>query len=147
MIPSKKRHTAILVVVLLILMGTISIHRAEKLPATLKEYQSQKITWSPCYDNFQCAALQVPIDYANLKVGRFKLQLLRHQAVDVQSKIGSLVINPGGPGASGVNYAYNAEYIFSADLLEKYDIVGFDPRGVGISATIKCLTNQETDAR
>jgi pimeloyl-ACP methyl ester carboxylesterase len=57
-----------------------------------------------------------------------------------------LVVNPGGPGASGVNYAYNAENIVSPEILERFDIVGFDPRGVGDSAAIKCLNDSETDA-
>jgi pimeloyl-ACP methyl ester carboxylesterase len=55
-------------------------------------------------------------------------------------------VNPGGPGASGVDYAYNAEYIFDPDLLDRYDIVGFDPRGVSRSAPITCFNDQETDA-
>jgi pimeloyl-ACP methyl ester carboxylesterase len=57
-----------------------------------------------------------------------------------------LVVNPGGPGSSGVDYAYNAEYIVSPEILERFDIVGFDPRGVGNSAAIKCLSDAETDA-
>jgi pimeloyl-ACP methyl ester carboxylesterase len=57
-----------------------------------------------------------------------------------------LVVNPGGPGSSGVDYAYSAEYIVSPEILERFDIVGFDPRGVGESAAIKCLNDAETDA-
>lgn len=113
---------------------------------TLSEYQMQKIKWHDCYENYQCASIQVPIDYHDLAGGAFSLSLLRYQALDQSRKIGSLVVNPGGPGSSGINYAYNAEYIVSPDILERYDIVGFDPRGVGESAPIKCLTDTETDA-
>lgn len=127
-------------------MGTFSVQKMENLPSTLTEYQDQILSWTACYDNFDCAYLQVPIDYKNLSAGRFKLRLLRHKALEQASRIGSLVINPGGPGASGVEYAFNAEYIFGASLLQKYDIIGFDPRGVGESAPIKCLSNAETDA-
>lgn len=127
-------------------MGTFSIERAQRPPSSLAEYQSQKLTWSKCYDNFECTYLQVPVDYSNLKEGRFKLHVLRLKAGNQRKRIGSLVINPGGPGASGVDYAYNAEYIFGPSLLEKYDIVGFDPRGVGTSAPIRCLTSSQTDA-
>lgn len=127
-------------------MGTFSIERAQRPPSSLAEYQSQKLIWSQCYENFECTYLQVPVDYSNLKEGRFKLHVLRLKAGNQHKKIGSLVINPGGPGASGVDYAYNAEYIFGPSLLEKYDIVGFDPRGVGTSAPIRCLTNSQTDA-
>jgi pimeloyl-ACP methyl ester carboxylesterase len=72
--------------------------------------------------------------------------LLRFQALDQDRRIGSLVVNPGGPGASGINYAYNADLIVSNEILERFDIVGFDPRGVGESAPIKCLSDAETDA-
>jgi len=109
-------------------------------------YQSQKLTWKTCNDNFQCATLVVPIDYSNLKIGSFNIGVLRYKANNQKARLGSLVINPGGPGASGIDYAMAAEYIFSPDILDRYDIVGFDPRGVGKSAPIHCLTDKETDA-
>lgn len=145
-ISQRKRNTSILVVVVFVLMGTFSAPKIEDLPTTLAQYERQSLDWSSCYDNFDCSYLQVPIDYENLALGRFKLRLLRHGAIEQEGRIGSLVLNPGGPGASGVEYAYNAEYIFSPDLLQKYDIVGFDPRGVGESSPIRCLTDRETDA-
>lgn len=146
MISPRKRAIALTVVIVLVFMGTFSIQREKHQPASLAEYQSQKLTWSQCYDNFECTYLQVPVDYSNFKEGRFRLHVLRLKATNQRKKIGSLVINPGGPGASGVDYAYNAEYIFGPSLLEKYDIVGFDPRGIGGSDPIRCLTNSQTDA-
>jgi pimeloyl-ACP methyl ester carboxylesterase len=114
--------------------------------SSLAQYQSQELKWRGCYGNYQCSNLLVPINYADLSVGAFSLALLRFQALDPDRRIGSLVVNPGGPGASGVNYAYNAENIVSPAILERFDIVGFDPRGVGDSAAIKCLNDSETDA-
>jgi pimeloyl-ACP methyl ester carboxylesterase len=146
MMRSKKPFIALVVVVVFLFFGTFSIQGVEHTPSSLAQYQSQKITWSTCYDGFECTYLQVPVDYLNLKEGRFNLRVLRHKATSQRKKIGSLVINPGGPGASGVDYALNAEYIFGPALLEKYDIVGFDPRGVGQSDPIRCLTNSQTDA-
>jgi len=146
MISPRKRGVALAVVIVLLFMGTFSIQRGQHLPSTLAEYQSQKLNWSQCYDNFECSYLQVPVDYSNFREGRFRLHVLRLKAIDQKNKIGSLVINPGGPGASGVDYAYNAEYIFGPSLLEKYDIVGFDPRGIGGSDPIRCLTDSQTDA-
>jgi pimeloyl-ACP methyl ester carboxylesterase len=145
-ISKRKRNISILVVVVFVFMGTFSAPKIEDLPTTLAQYEEQSLDWSSCYDNFDCSYVQVPIDYENLALGRFKLRVLRHGAIEQEGRIGSLVLNPGGPGASGVEYAYNAEYIFSPDLLQKYDIVGFDPRGVGQSAPIRCLTDRETDA-
>jgi len=113
---------------------------------SLSQYQTQELKWRDCYGNYQCSSLLVPIDYADLSVGAFSLALLRFQALDQDRRIGSLVVNPGGPGASGVDYAYSAEYIVSPKILERFDIVGFDPRGVGDSAAIRCLNDAETDA-
>ena len=118
----------------------------EKPLSDLATYENQKLDWSTCYEDFECADLRVPIDYVDLKVGSFKIALLRYKAQDQKNRIGSLIVNPGGPGGSGVDYAYNAEYIFDPDVLDRFDIVGFDPRGVDRSAPIKCLNDQETDA-
>ena len=136
---------ALIVVVVLIAMGTFSIERTQHELASLADYQSQSLTWSKCLDNFECSYLRVPVDYLNYEDGQFRLRVMRLAATNQRSKIGSLVINPGGPGASGVNYVYTADYIFGPSLLEKYDIVGFDPRGVGESEPIHCLTNSQTD--
>ena len=114
--------------------------------SSLTEYQTQELDWRDCYGNYQCSNLLVPIDYQDLSVGAFSLALLRFQALDQDRRIGSLVVNPGGPGASGINYAYNADLIVSNEILERFDIVGFDPRGVGESAPIRCLSDAETDA-
>jgi pimeloyl-ACP methyl ester carboxylesterase len=89
--------------------------------------------------------LAVPIDYTKLSTGTFEIALLKYEA-RTSKKLGSLIVNPGGPGGSGVDYAYAAEYIFSPAILDRYDIVGFDPRGVSRSAPIRCLTDKELDA-
>jgi pimeloyl-ACP methyl ester carboxylesterase len=113
---------------------------------SLDDYYQQELSWSTCYDNFECAELLVPIDYDRIKTGTFNISVLRYAAQDPNRRIGSLIINPGGPGASGVDYAYNAEYIFDPDLTDRFDIVGFDPRGVARSAPITCFNDAETDA-
>jgi pimeloyl-ACP methyl ester carboxylesterase len=113
---------------------------------TLQDFQSQKIKWRTCYDQFKCAEVLVPIDYTNIKLGTFKIAVLKYEASNKEDRIGSMFVNPGGPGASGFDYAYQAEYIVSPQLLALFDIVGFDPRGVGRSAPIRCLTDEEMDA-
>ena len=129
----------------LLLLTSCAATEPEPL-SSLSQYETQELKWRDCYGNYQCSSLLVPIDYADLSVGAFSLALLRFQALDQDRRIGSLVVNPGGPGSSGVDYAYNAEYIVSPEILERFDIVGFDPRGVGDSAAIKCLSDAETDA-
>ena len=134
-----------LILASLLLLTSCAATEPEPL-ASLSQYETQELKWRDCYGNYQCSSLLVPIDYADLSVGAFSLALLRYQALDQDRRIGSLVVNPGGPGSSGVDYAYNAEYIVSPEILERFDIVGFDPRGVGQSAAIKCLSDAETDA-
>ncbi len=114
-------------------------------PKTLSGYYAQEIDWKSCRQDFQCATLAVPIDYTKLSTGTFEIALLKYEA-RTSKKLGSLIVNPGGPGGSGVDYAYAAEYIFSPAILDRYDIVGFDPRGVSRSAPIRCLTDKELDA-
>ncbi len=113
---------------------------------SLQQFQNQNLKWKSCYEDFQCSILKVPIDHTDFTLGTFDIALLRYRDAGQRNRIGSLVVNPGGPGASGVQFAYNAEYIVSPDIWERYDIVGFDPRGVGDSSAIRCLTDKETDA-
>ena len=113
---------------------------------TIEDFQSQTLKWKKCYKEFECATLIVPIDYTEFTTGTFDISLLRYKAADEKNRIGSLVVNPGGPGGSGVDYAYNAQYIFDPEILDRFDIVGFDPRGVSRSEPIDCYTDEETDA-
>jgi pimeloyl-ACP methyl ester carboxylesterase len=114
-------------------------------PKSLSGYYAQEINWKSCRQDFKCATLAVPIDYKKLSTGTFEIALLKYEA-RTNKKLGSLIVNPGGPGGSGVDYAYAAEYIFSPAILDRYDIVGFDPRGVSRSAPIRCLNDKELDA-
>jgi pimeloyl-ACP methyl ester carboxylesterase len=112
---------------------------------TLEDYKSQELNWRDCYDGFECSSFKVPVNYAKVDNQSFTLKVLRHNALDQKNKLGSIVVNPGGPGGSATLYAYNAEYILSKEINEKYDVVGFDPRGVNESDEIRCLTDDEED--
>jgi len=136
--------TALATSLALILTGCAE-SKIEKPLSSLAKYENQKLDWATCYESFECTDLLVPVDYADLTIGTFKIAVLRYKAQDQKNRIGSLIVNPGGPGGSGVDYAYNAEYVFDPDVLDRYDIVGFDPRGVNRSAPIECLTDEETD--
>jgi pimeloyl-ACP methyl ester carboxylesterase len=90
------------------------------------------IDWSACGAGFQCGSLTVPEDYAHPDAGSITLPLIRLPASG--ERIGSLVTNPGGPGASGVDFVRRAaKSFFTSDTRARFDIVGFDPRGVGDS--------------
>ena len=131
---------------LLVFFATISfVISKNNGPLTLEKFNSQKIKWEKCYDSFECGYFRVPIDYQKLETGTFKLKVLRHLATDKKRRLGSIVVNPGGPGGSGHDYAFNAESIVSDAINARYDIVGFDGRGIGESEPIRCLSDKEED--
>ena len=143
---NRLRATAVLAVIGIVVISLFSYTQSSKSEfSTLDDYYQQELSWATCYDNYECTDLAVPIDYTDINVGTFQISVLRFSAQDQANRLGSLIVNPGGPGASGVDYAYNAEYIFSPDVTDRYDIVGFDPRGVSESEPIRCFTDAETD--
>lgn len=109
----------------------------------LQSFYDQTLAWKGCRDGFECATLTVPLDYAKPAKRTIEIGVLRARATG--DRLGSLVVNPGGPGASGMEYAEAATRVFGKPLLRAFDIVGFDPRGVGESAPIDCLTDEQLD--
>lgn len=96
--------------------------------------------WRDCADGFQCATVRVPRDYRRPGGASVPLRLVRLPATDPTRRIGSLFLNPGGPGGSGVEFVRsNARGVF-APLTTRFDLVGWDPRGVG---TVDCKVDQE----
>jgi pimeloyl-ACP methyl ester carboxylesterase len=115
-------------------------------PVTITGYYRQKLNWQPCSGGFQCARLVVPVDYAYPAGSRFSLPAVRLQAADPARRIGSIVLNPGGPGGSGIDFARQARSALSAAVLARFDVVGFDPRGVGGSLpAIRCMSGPQLD--
>jgi pimeloyl-ACP methyl ester carboxylesterase len=115
-------------------------------PTTLAGYYAQRLDWQPCDNGFECANLVVPFDYSRPDWRRFTLPVIKLPAAHPSQRVGELVINPGGPGASGVQYALAARSQFPAALLDRFDIVGFDPRGVGGSQpALNCMTGPQLD--
>ena len=105
--------------------------------------------WSDCGKGLQCADIRVPRDYDAPSKGYLTIALARLPASDPKDRIGSLVVNPGGPGGSGVEFVRGAaeEGIFPTALRKRFDIVGFDPRGVNASSAIRCIDNLDPQAR
>jgi pimeloyl-ACP methyl ester carboxylesterase len=96
--------------------------------------------WSDCGGGFECGIVDVPRDYAEPAGPILRLELIRLRATDPTHRIGSLVVNPGGPGGSGIDFVrQEATAIFPPEILARFDIVGFDPRGVGSSTPVRCL--------
>lgn len=101
------------------------------------------MAWTPCGSPFQCGHVAVPLDYAHPSGHTIKLALVRLPATDPAHRVGSLLVNPGGPGASGVDFVMQQPTLFSAALRARFDIVGFDPRGVGRSDPVRCESAAE----
>jgi pimeloyl-ACP methyl ester carboxylesterase len=104
-----------------------------------------QIAWTSCNTGFQCGTLQVPLDYSHPDAGTIGIALIRKPALDQANRIGSVLTNPGGPGASGIQFLLG-EAPSMANLNQRFDLIGFDPRGVGQSAPVKCLTGPQEDA-
>ncbi|TMR95620.1 alpha/beta fold hydrolase [Nonomuraea basaltis] len=98
------------------------------------------ISWSPCPEDptAECGTLTVPIDWNKPRGETFDLALARRKATDPAARIGSLVINPGGPGGSGVTAVLQNWLGFTPEITSRFDVVGFDPRGVARSHPILC---------
>ncbi|MBE7325472.1 alpha/beta fold hydrolase [Nocardioides sp. Y6] len=110
----------------------------------LAKYYSQVVAWQSCGSTFQCGWVTVPLDYAKPQGRTIKLLALKLPA-RTDDRIGSLVVNPGGPGAPGTQYAAAGTSVFGDRLLDHFDVVGFDPRGTGSSRPVDCLSDEELD--
>ncbi|MFI5616407.1 alpha/beta hydrolase [Streptomyces sp. NPDC051567] len=119
---------------------------------------ARPLTWTACAaptaaegggpppgPEWQCATLDVPLDYAEPGGETVPLALIRARAQDTKNRIGSLVFNFGGPGGSGLTTLPSAAKEYEA-LRARYDLVSFDPRGVGRSAPVRCEDDQRLDA-
>jgi pimeloyl-ACP methyl ester carboxylesterase len=98
------------------------------------------IEWEPFNDAIDVATLDVPLDYDDPAGERVELALARYRALEPDQRIGTLLVNPGGPGFGGTGLAFNAAGIYDTPLRERFDIVGWDPRGTGDSEpAIDCI--------
>lgn len=104
-----------------------------------------KPTWKPCEGDFECASLRVPLVEDDPGQGTVDLALTRLRTAEKGRRIGSLVVNPGGPGASAVEYLQAAWTLVPEPVRARFDLVAFDPRGVGRTAPIRCATTEELD--
>ncbi|GAA3238208.1 alpha/beta hydrolase [Actinocorallia longicatena] len=102
------------------------------------------VKWSNCGDGLQCGKVDVPLDYGKPDGDKISLAVNRMPATG-KNKIGSLLVNPGGPGASGLDLVRDSGKLFGADVRASFDLVGFDPRGVGESRPVRCLTGPQLD--
>lgn len=128
--------------------GTSPAALPQATPAGLAPYYAQKLNWRTCgVPGFQCATMKAPLDYAAPAEGDVRLAVSRRKATGAGKSLGSLLVNPGGPGGSAVGYlqAY-AGIGYPAAVRARYDMVALDPRGVARSEPVECLDGSEMDA-
>ncbi|WP_371669980.1 alpha/beta hydrolase [Streptomyces sp. NBC_00289] len=116
-------------------------------PSTLAAYYGQKPGWRSCgVPGFECATIKAPLDYADPSAGDVRLAVARKKATGPGKRLGSLLVNPGGPGGSAIGYlqAY-AGIGYPADVRARYDMVAVDPRGVARSEPVECLGGRDMD--
>ena len=116
---------------------------ADGAPEGYEEHYSQDVVWEECRTDFECATVSAPLSWSDPDAGEIELAVMRTRASG--ERIGSLLINPGGPGGSGVDYLEAAATTFGDRLRESYDIVGFDPRGVRDSTEVECYGDAKKD--
>lgn len=127
---------------------------AAPVPAGLERFYAQKLEWQGCAEGetivpesgsvFDCALMTVPLDYSAPQGETIAVAVKRRAARS--DSLGSLLVNPGGPGGSAFSLVDHAASTFSQDVTARYDVVGMDPRGVGASSPVDCLTDAELDA-
>ncbi len=116
------------------------------VPQGLESFYNQDIDWQDCSDGtspFQCGTVTVPLDYGNPGGQTITIALKKLPASDGDAEHGSLFTNPGGPGGSGIRELEAQATALPEELRAGYDVVGFDPRGVGQSTPITCWTDED----
>ncbi|MDQ0776365.1 pimeloyl-ACP methyl ester carboxylesterase [Streptomyces aurantiacus] len=119
----------------------------EATPSALASYYGQRPNWRACgVSGFECGTLKAPLDYAEPAKGDIRLAVARKKATGPGKRLGSLLVNPGGPGGSAVDYLQSYAGVgYPAKVRARYDMVAVDPRGVARSEPVECLTGRRMD--
>jgi pimeloyl-ACP methyl ester carboxylesterase len=126
--------------------GGAALSNAEAVPAGLQQFYDQKPNWASCTTDssgpgWTCAKITVPLDYSDPSKGTTYIMATRKAATGpANQRVGSLLLNPGGPGGAGIAYAQDPSVV-TKNVAAHYDMVGFDPRGVGQSDPVHCLSD------
>jgi len=143
-----RRHLGVALSAAVLLAGCVTVadNPAENTEDPLAPYLGQEVQWSDCGAGAECATVMAPLDWDNPGVGEdVNLAVSRHRATG--QALGSLFVNPGGPGASGYEFVLDSvDFAVSEVLRESFDVIGWDPRGVNFSSPVSCAaTDAELD--
>ncbi|MBN2524744.1 MAG: alpha/beta fold hydrolase [Deltaproteobacteria bacterium] len=131
----------------LIVAGVVAFSLTSYSALASRRHPKRSIDWQSCGEEFpaaECAMVGVPLDYDKPRGRQIDIALARIPATDPHRKIGTLFINPGGPGGSGVDMVLFGWGEYLKEVTGgQFDVVGFDPRGIGASAPIRCFDSQE----
>ena len=124
---------------------TVSTPTGESVSPELDRYYAQQLVWADCGDGAQCTTAFAPMDWANPTANAdIQLALTRHVAIG--EAVGSLFVNPGGPGGSGYDFVHDSvDFAVSSSLQRNFDVIGWDPRGVGRSTPVTCFDDAGLD--
>lgn len=127
------------------LLGACSFNTPTAVHSPTPSPSAGKIAWTDCGGGFQCGSLQVPLDYTKPQGRKVSLALLRKPALQTSKRIGSLLMNPGGPGESGIDFLRQDVRSLS-NLNQRFDLVTWDPRGVAESTPVSCVDGPQLDS-
>ncbi len=126
--------------------AVLSDHTSAAESRRVDAVPTPRLAWSACFEIAQCATVELPLDYDQPRGATTEVGVLRVKAKDQANRIGSLFVNPGGPGLSAAELALAAPRFMSDVLLDRFDIVGVDPRGVGSSQGVRCFASADEQA-
>lgn len=133
-----------IITVVALLAGLLTVVIVNRSQSSDDTFPVPELTWEPVEGGLEQTRLAAPVDYDDPDGATLEVYLLRRPAGDPATRIGSLLVNPGGPGFGGSTLALNAETIYDQAVLDRFDIVGFDPRGTGQSLpAVDCIDNYD----
>ncbi|HEY2957497.1 MAG TPA: alpha/beta hydrolase [Actinomycetota bacterium] len=134
------RRSRLTTLIAVVALAAFSLAGAPAAAAAAPAAPSAHVHWAPCEGGvFQCATVSVPLDYDRPNGASILLSLIRLRATNPGQRIGSLLVNPGGPGGSGVDLVLSAGQFFPPEIRARFDLVGFDPRGIARSTPLRCF--------
>jgi pimeloyl-ACP methyl ester carboxylesterase len=117
--------------------------------AAAAETPVPELDWQACadpdQDGFDCATAQVPLDYGDPQGATIDLAVIRHRATDPAQRLGALFFNPGGPGGLGTELLPSWISLFPSELRTRFDLISWDPRGVGASTAVQCFATKDDE--